>query len=374
MQDSELEEAEAHGDFLDTIPESIARPWVRLSQSLGLPPILTYATTVLWNWALIDESKPISLNNVRILESFTGTESERHFFLTSLLIEIRGVEALKLMRQSLDEIFCGDELGARRFTSYLNRLAAVIKDLTQLLAQVRDSCVPAEFYFDIRPWFRGGDAALEGRGWHFEGVDASSIRRQLGGPSAGQSSLIHALDVFLDVDHTRTKERVRERVQRPEDMPSSDATFMERMAFYMPKHHRHFLMHLRSLSFEEEGTSRDMPQSGNDNDAVSMSTRQHPVRAYVLSRKDFDLDLVAAYDATLAALKALRDEHMRIAALYIISQARKAKPQRAAAVTPTVAESHLPTLKEPEFRGTGGTDLVLFLRDCRTNTTDAMIA
>ena len=353
---------EADGTHLDKIPASISVPWIQLSQLLGIPPILTYSTTVLWNWALIDPTRGISPQNVRMVQTFTGSESEKHFYLTSLLIEMHGVEALALMRRSLDEIFIGDNLAARRCTEHLFRLAKVIGALTQVLAKVRDHCDPAEFYWKIRPWFRGADASANERGWHYEGVDPVGTRRHLGGPSAGQSSLIHAIDIFLDVDHTRAKTRLRERQIRPDSLPASDATFMERMSFYMPKHHRHFLRHLRTLSFEDLDTPSMAAVADQDGEQPS----DHPVRAFVLGRLGTDEELSQAYDAALMALKALRDEHMRIAAQYIISQARKHQVKPA---NPPDGASQ----KEPEFRGTGGTDLVLFLRDCRANTLDATV-
>ncbi|KDN52116.1 Indoleamine 2,3-dioxygenase [Tilletiaria anomala UBC 951] len=364
--DNELEE-EGRGAHLDDIPAPISIPLVQLSEVLGLPPILTYATTVLWNWELSDPARGLTPDNVKIVETFTDTESERHFYLTSLLIEMRGVEALTLMRQSLDEAFVGDRLASKRLTDYLERLAGVISDLTRILAKVRDHCVPAEFYWAIRPWFRGSDASLAGRGWHYSGIDPEHVRRNLGGPSAGQSSLIHALDVFLDVDHSRRKERLRDRTPRSVDLGPSDATFMERMSFYMPRHHRDFLHHLRSLSFE------DVSQSEPPTTTSHQSGTPHPVRAFIIDRIGTEPTLSFAYDKALKALKSLRDEHMKVAALYIISQSRKSPTAVHASDDLQVPITVAPTGRETTLVGTGGTDLVQFLKDCRINTVDAMI-
>jgi indoleamine 2,3-dioxygenase len=35
-----------------TVPAPIAVPWAQVSERLDMPPILTYSTTVLWNWGL----------------------------------------------------------------------------------------------------------------------------------------------------------------------------------------------------------------------------------------------------------------------------------------------------------------------------------
>lgn len=50
-----------HSDYpsVTSIPSAISIPWVEVSDQLGIPPILTYADTVLWNWSLIDRSRPL---------------------------------------------------------------------------------------------------------------------------------------------------------------------------------------------------------------------------------------------------------------------------------------------------------------------------
>ena len=352
---------EALGQHLDEIPASLSRPWVQASRILGVPPILTYATTVLWNWALIDPTQGVSPQNVRILETFTDTESERHFYLTSLLIEMRGVEALGLMRRSLDEIFLDDSLSTQRVTSYLSKLMTVINDLTQLLANVKTNCTPEIFYWDIRPWFRGADASLAGRGWLYAGVGSQDTRRHLSGPSAGQSTLIHALDIFLSVDHSVRTTRDKQESEAAKSSAKKDATFMERMSFYMPQHHRQFLNHLQNITLVRSDDTEDSQEITRDDSLNS-------VRGFVLAHIESDHRLSQSYNDALSALKLLRDEHMRVAALYIISQARRPRPMAKQQVPiPASADTE-------ELRGTGGTDLVRFLKACRSNTTAALLS
>ena len=49
------------------LPEVIARPWVQLSNILGRPPILSYASYCLDNWYRINPKENISLENVGLL-------------------------------------------------------------------------------------------------------------------------------------------------------------------------------------------------------------------------------------------------------------------------------------------------------------------
>ncbi|PWN88914.1 IDO-domain-containing protein [Acaromyces ingoldii] len=467
--DAQDERDESAGRYLARVPASLAVPWIALSEQLDIPPVLTYADTVLWNWHLKEPSAGFHADNVAITTTFTGTVSESHFFLTSLLIELRGVEALTLMRRSLDEAFVADGVARRRVAHYLRRLAKVVGVLTDLLSQVRTGCDPRVFYWGIRPWFNGGDSAPANargdKGWHFEGVDADSNgeddddeRRLFTGPSAGQSSLIHAIDVFLDVDHTRRKPRVSRRGLVPvadavgnattaaapgQRAQTDDATFMERMQLYMPGHHRRFLTHLRDLSFDEvedrprpsaseesqgrrrgkgKGKAREMDmdadgegdngmkdedgdeamgEAGEDEEMREAAEEEeeeeeeeepapsHPIRSLAMADRDHhgrplaaDDRLRASYDTALRALKSLRDEHMRIATLYIVSQARSPPPSEYALL------SDLMTQKKPPSeqvggnqdggggggqKGTGGTDLVSFLKQCRTNTIEALL-
>ncbi|CAO1624293.1 unnamed protein product [Sympodiomycopsis kandeliae] len=371
--DSILAHQEAMGMYAARLPPSISIPLLRISSQLDIPPILTYADTVLWNWHLKQPSLGLIASNIAITETFSSTVSEEHFYLTSLLIELRGVAALDVMRVCLDECFMGDALAKKRITKYLNSLSLIIDDLQVILKNVRTDCDPATFYWGIRPWFRGGDSSpFEQKGWHYEQAhqQQGSVPRLFTGPSAGQSSLIHALDVFMDVDHTGLKPRSSRGplTTRPVSTTSNDArpvitadattlppdaTFMQRMQLYMPGQHRKFLTHLQSLSSPEDD---------------EYDLRISPLRTLTQSTLSSNPhhSLPKAYNTALQALKSLRDEHMRVATLYIISQATKQPP----------LEYFIEDEKkddEKARKGTGGTDLVLFLKSCRSNTLDALL-
>ena len=52
------------------IPEVLAKPWVKVANYLGRPPILSYASYCLDNWYKIDQSKPICLENIALINNF----------------------------------------------------------------------------------------------------------------------------------------------------------------------------------------------------------------------------------------------------------------------------------------------------------------
>ncbi|KAL4064593.1 Indoleamine 2,3-dioxygenase [Scleroderma yunnanense] len=359
------------------VPMPISIPLLRVSRHLQLPPVATYSDTVLYNWGFrmppstrmdVDMGVDIgikgygntlpcapALDNLRSQDLFTGTPDEEAFYLSSARIELRGVEALDLMRATMDEMFVGDEIAVRRITLYLGRLAEVVHDLVGILMDVRKECDPDIFYRRVRPWFCGQDADPAGREWEFEGVGVGQGVREwdiegdgngddlekpedLSGPSAGQSAFIHALDIFLGLDNCT---QGGTHTQPPSQ---SDArTLLRRMQIYMPRHHRAFLRHL--------------------------TANPRPVRTLV---ERGNPELVGAYNQAVGAVKAFRDAHIRIVAIYIVGPASRERlddgkggDEKGGGLREGIRQAAL--------RGTGGTQLVQFLKGVRDKTAEALV-
>jgi indoleamine 2,3-dioxygenase len=279
------------------------------------------------------------------------------------------------MRSTLDELFIGDSTAVRRIASYLSRLASVIDELAELLLAVRDGCDPSVFYNQVRPWFRG--ATSDSRGWIFEGVDESTAAKasSLSGPSAGQSSLVHALDIFLGVDHERGEGR------------GAEPSFLTKMEQYMPRHHRHFLQHLRRprrhlrefvLSTHAAYSvhvmnDRGMPAFASSWAGLAPRASLFQTAAVGESGIKAAHELQCAFDSSVAALKRFRDGHIKIATLYIVNQARAQKAATSVIPVQPVEVNEEGELTTDGIKGTGGTSLVPFLKECRDNTTRAMV-
>ncbi|KAG1729872.1 Indoleamine 2,3-dioxygenase [Suillus paluster] len=321
------------------IPKPISVPLVAISNHLQLPPVVTYSDNVLYNWDIIRprESNELgfqspALDNLRSQDMFTGTIDEQEFYLASARIELRGVEALELMRATMDEMFVGDAIAIRRISAYLHKLASVVQDLKGILLDVRKGCDPSTFYHTIRPWFRGADSDPAHRKWVFEGVEDQPTN--LSGPSAGQSALIHALDVFLGLDNCNVVEG---------GVTPDQRTLLRRMQIYMPRHHRNFLRHL----------------STNPRHVRTLVTQANP-----------DAELLDAYNFTVQSVKEFRDAHIKIVAIYIIGPAARERMQL------EEADPEAQVAQKGErvvLRGTGGTDLVRFLKGVRDKTAEAVI-
>ncbi|KAF8910411.1 Indoleamine 2,3-dioxygenase [Gymnopilus junonius] len=223
------------------------------------------------------------------------------------------------MRVTMDETFVGDVIAVGRIREYLHTIAGVINELRMLLLDVKKGCDPDVYYNQVRPWFRGEDSAENPCKWVFDGIEKYPQLRvptELSGPSAGQSSMIHVLDAFLGVDHQATSP----------DRP----TFMSRMQTYMPKNHRLFLDHLKA--------------------------NPRPLRNFVMDAHN--PELLEAYNHAVKSLKEFRDAHMIIVTLYVVGPARR-----------TVK----PAPQNGLLKGTGGTELVKFLKNTRTSTIDAFL-
>ncbi|KAL0063367.1 hypothetical protein AAF712_009762 [Marasmius tenuissimus] len=274
----------------------------------------------------IDDDFPPKPNNLRSQTLFTGLPDEEAFYLSSARIELRGVEALEIMRMTTDEISVGDTLAVGRITNLLTTLTTVI-------ARPPKAPLGHVYYNSVRPWFRGQDSDTHKRKWVFEGLsdleregEGISEPRELSGASAGQSSLVHALDCFLGVENVKTT--------TGEGKPS----FMSRMQVYMPRNHRLFLDHLAKT--------------------------ERPLRGFVQESEDGEL--VGAFNKAVMALKEFRDSHMIIVTLYIIGPARRARQSEE-------DEKRRKEWKEERLKGTGGTDLVKFLKTTRTQTAETVL-
>lgn len=81
------------------LPSQLAQPWHEIAQKLGRPPVLSYTSYALDNWRRLDESKPIQLDNIVLLQNFLGGLDEEWFVVVHIQIERQagsGLEGLLL--------------------------------------------------------------------------------------------------------------------------------------------------------------------------------------------------------------------------------------------------------------------------------------
>ncbi|KAF5357749.1 hypothetical protein D9756_001442 [Leucocoprinus leucothites] len=265
------------------VPKSIAVPLVEVSQLLGMAPVLTFADTVLWNYELINPAEPLSVTNIRFRHLFSGTEDEASFYRSSAKAELVGVEMLRVFDEyNRLSPNAGDYAAVSKVSRDLIRLSGIINEINEVIQSVRPTCDPHVFYWQIRPWYSGSGS--DGPCWKYEGVpnDDELLRS---GPSAGQSSVMHALDIFLGVDHQTIRKK------GSVETKNQHSQFMEKMRLYMPKKHRDYL--------------------------VSLSTSSQPIRE--LAKEESILR--DPFNTAVAALQKLRSEHIKIACRYVVTMA-----------------------------------------------------
>ncbi|QPG95130.1 hypothetical protein C2857_007715 [Epichloe festucae Fl1] len=308
------------------LPPQITVPFLRVSSHLEVPPALTYAGANLWNF-LSDGDDFSNIDELRLSVSFTGSESESWFLLISVAMEARAADILHTMTAAL---------GAVRTREYnivtlaLGELRRCIDGVAALLDRMHEKCDPMVFYHQIRPFLAGSmnmEAAGLPRGLFYDRGDGKGEWRQYRGGSNGQSSLIQFFDVILGVEH-RTHGS------------SGQQSFHAEVRDYMPGPHRRFLAQVARM-----GSIRELAL------AEPSTAEQHRLRE--------------AYTAATDALSVFRDKHIRIVTRYIILPSRQPWKggSRMNLATPSSARKG-----EEGLMGTGGTQLIPFLRTSRDET------
>lgn len=353
------------------IPRSLTVPLFRVSSLLRHPPILTYSDLTLYNWAHREPREGDTLptiNNLRCQTTFSGTTDEAEFHLASTRIELRGGEALELMRLIAHEASTGNVNDVNRIAEKLERVAVVIQELREILLNVKKGVDPEVFYNEIRPWLAGSGGDPWSRSWIFEGkdeVESWTEMSEVSGATAGQSSLMQALDAYLgiepDGDHSTSS------------LPPGKKSFQERMRSYMPRQHRDFLEYIR----------------GNPRSLRTLVQK-------ISEEKGIESPVVEAYNAAVKAMKEFRDAHMVIVTLYVIGPARRAGKRAATGDNFSSASHGYGNRSSKEkgtdailmgqafgendgsggkeaLKGTGGTDLVRLLKGVRDQTARAYI-
>lgn len=368
---------------LDYLPEGIAKPLWAVSESLGLPPVLGHPSIVLNNWRRFDLKADICMENISTLNNFFDGRDESWFYLITVEIEAKGAAAILPMMLAIDAIkhynedkraiigkislmistiillkiyylasqamqdedeqeqsidnsmvFSDEELVgslddyriATFVTLQLQKVASAVRDINQSLANMKEGCHPFIFYHRVRPFLSGWkqNPTLP-NGIIYRGVDNN--RYQFYGGSAAQSALIPFLDIGLGISHDSTRSK----------------DFLLAMRDYMVRPHREFLSYFETVACIRPFVIEILEEKLN-----SLS------KTNVDSVKKVWLDLRVAYDACVEAVKDFRSGHMTLVADYIMAQ--------------QIKSSHNKKLEgSAGGKGTGGTDLMNFLKPIRDN-------
>ncbi|KAM5278512.1 indoleamine 2,3-dioxygenase 1 [Hipposideros larvatus] len=304
------------GDVRKVLPSNIAVPYCKLSEKLGLPPILVYADCVLANWKKKDPSGPMTYENMDILFSFPGGDCSKGFFLVSLLVEIAAASAIKVIPTIFNAVQHQEQDTLKKA---LSDITSCLKKALEVFHQIHEYVDPNLFFNVLRIYLSGwkGNPQMP-EGLLYEGV--WDTPKKFAGGSAAQSSIFQCFDVLLGVQQSAGE--------------ASAAEFLQEMRTYMPPAHQNFLHSL------ESGPS---------------------VREFVLSKGDTSLQ--ATYNECVNAMVSLRSYHLQIVTKYIVIPAHQQSKKNQTSQEPS----------DQENKGTGGTDLMRFLKSVRGTTEKALL-
>lgn len=314
---------------LQVLPPQITVPFLRVSSHLELPPVLTYAGANLWNFTCPHNDFGI-VEDLKLLCSFTGTESESWFLLISVAMEARGASIIDTMIGAANAIKTRDY---DTITDALDALRDCIRDVSKLLERMYERCDPMTFYHRIRPYLAGSKnmaAAGLPRGVFYDEGHGKGQWRQLAGGNNGQSSLIQFFDIVLGVDHKGNGNSA----------PSpGEKSFHAEVREYMPGPHRQFLQYAAHM-----GSIREL--------------------ALLPPNTEEQRRLREAYVGATDALRDFRNEHIKIVTRYIVLPSRQ--PWKG--TRKNLASSSSGGKASQELTGTGGSCLMPFLKQARDET------
>ncbi|KAK5069839.1 hypothetical protein LTR64_007978 [Lithohypha guttulata] len=247
-----------HGAKQKNIPASLAEPFLRVCEHLGVQPVLSYAGLCLYNWQ--DAEDKNTLSGMRTIASFTGTLDEEAFYLVPVLVERA---AGRLPGQLLQAVASAQRDQWDKVANYLDTCSAILKHMVNALSEL-NLCRPDVFYHDIRPYIGGIDVALERHD------EEESIHVKLVGGSAGQSSLFQFLDHVLGIKH--------------------ESTLLQEMRAYMPRGHRQFLIDVKRLP-----SLVDLAVAGSASASHSILPKLEKCRLELKKWRDKHISVVARY-------------------------------------------------------------------------------
>ena len=307
VQFSFLAHAYVWGDLAPSkvLCKSIALPWSNISEKLGRPPILSYASYCLDNWHKINDDEGVNLNNVALNYNFLGGIDEDWFVTIYVCIE----HAANLAIASAFNIALAYQQNTADEKTLLKELTNIktsMLEVNHIFRKMPEKCDPYIYYHRVRPYIFGwkNNPSLP-EGLVYEGCfdDKPQLFR---GETGAQSSIVPALDALLSVVHE--KDELRE--------------YLDEMKSYMPPSHREL------IKFIEDHSQVKTDIKNNE-------------------------ELIALFDDCCQEISIFRSQHLQYAADYIHNQNTK---------------NTLFGTGGSKVRGTGGTPFMKYLRKHRDET------
>ena len=210
------------------LPEVIAKPWVQLSEILGRPPILSYASYCLHNWYRIDKSKEISLENVALITNFLGGVDEDWFVTIHVCIEHAAKDAITAACH-ISKLKSNKD---KKLEYGLKRIIKSLRDVNNIFARMPEKCDPYVYYHRVRPFIFGTKDNPDLKKGLVYKNEFNNKPQFFRGETGAQSSIMPLLDGSLGIYHT--KDHLRH--------------YLNEMRDYMPPEHRAMIEQVEGIS------------------------------------------------------------------------------------------------------------------------------
>ena len=258
------------------LPEVISKPWVQISNYIGRPPILSYASYCLDNWYKIDKNEPISLDNVALINNFLGGVDEDWFVTIHVCIEDAATDAI-IAADNLSKL--NEDNKVSEFSSELKKIIQSLRRVNEIFSKMPDKCDPYIYYHRVRPYIFGTkDNPDLKKGLIYEN-QFDNKPQFFRGETGAQSSIIPFLDGALGIEHTNDNLR----------------PYLNEMRDYMPPNHRKMIERVEKRS---------------------------KAKIYINKSKK----LVKEYNDCLEEIRRFRAQHLEYAASYIHKQSQIKNP------------------------------------------------
>jgi len=258
------------------LPEVISKPWVQISNYIGRPPILSYASYCLDNWYKIDKNESISLDNVALINNFLGGVDEDWFVTIHVCIEDAATDAI-IAADNLSRLNKNNKVS--EFSSELRKIIQSLRRVNEIFSKMPDKCDPYIYYHRVRPYIFGTkDNPDLKKGLIYEN-QFDNKPQFFRGETGAQSSIIPFLDGALGIEHTNDNLR----------------PYLNEMRDYMPPSHRKMIERVEKRS---------------------------KAKIYINKSKK----LVKEYNDCLEEIRRFRAQHLEYAASYIHKQSQIKNP------------------------------------------------
>jgi len=258
------------------LPEAVSKPWVNLSDILGRPPILSYASYCLDNWYRINPKEEISLENVGLITNFLGGVDEDWFVTIHVCIENAASNAINAASK-LSKLNEADSISI--YLKYLKQIIKSLREVNIIFSRMPEKCDPYVYYHRVRPFIFGTKDNPDLKKGLIYKNQYNNKPQFFRGETGAQSSIIPYLDGALGIYHTEDHLR----------------HYLNEMRDYMPPDHRKMI---------EEVELR--------------SNAKH----FIHQSKQ----LTNEYNKCLEEIRIFRAQHLEFAATYIHKQSQIKNP------------------------------------------------